>query len=150
MDNFLYLTPVGFINIDRTITTNGLIFDYEYSFSDRDKIKLNYYTSNLSETVNNSTKGGFIKFMGGYQKFDYFTSVIYRNGYEYLNLDIPNSFDMSLGATYHVTKDLSYSIKASNILDKSTKSLYLENFGKTNFALDDNDRSVTLSFRWVF
>lgn len=150
MDNFLYLTPVGFINIDRTITTNGLIFDYEYSFSDRDKIKLNYYTSNLSETVNNSTKGGFIKFMGGYQKFDYFTSVIYRNGYEYLNLDIPNSFDMSLGATYHVTKDLSYSLKASNILDKSTKSLYLENFGKTNFALDDNDRSVTLSFRWVF
>ncbi|QNA70460.1 TonB-dependent receptor [Sulfurospirillum diekertiae] len=150
MDNFLYLTPVGFINIDRTITTNGLIFDYEYSFSNRDKIKLNYYTSNLSETVNNSTKGGFIKFMGGYQKFDYFTSVIYRNGYEYLNLDIPNSFDMSLGATYHVTKDLSYSIKASNILDKSTKSLYLENFGKTNFALDDNDRSVTLSFRWVF
>jgi iron complex outermembrane receptor protein len=150
MDNFLYLTPVGFINIDRTITTNGLIFDYEYSFSDRDKIKLNYYTSNLSETVNNSTKGGFIKFMGGYQKFDYFTSVIYRNGYEYLNLDIPDSFDMSLGATYHVTKDLSYSIKASNILDKSTKSLYLENFGRTNFALDDNDRSVTFSFRWVF
>lgn len=150
IDNFLYLTPVGFININRTITTNGLIFDYEYSFSDRDKIKLDYYTSNLSETVNNSTKGGFIKFMGGYQKFDYFTSVIYRNGYEYLNLDIPNSFDMSLGATYHVTKDLSYSIKASNILDKSTKSLYSENFGKTNFALDDNDRSVTFSFRWVF
>jgi iron complex outermembrane receptor protein len=150
IDNFLYLTPVGFINISRTITTNGLIFDYEYSFSDRDKIKLDYYTSNLSETVNNSTKGGFIKFMGGYQKFDYFTSVIYRNGYEYLNLDIPNSFDMSLGATYHVTKDLSYSIKASNILDKSTKSLYSENFGKTNFALDDNDRSVTFSFRWVF
>lgn len=88
--------------------------------------------------------------MGGYQKFDYFTSIIYRNGYEYLGLDIPDSFDMSLGATYHVTKDLSYSIKASNILDKSTKSLYSERPDGAIFALDDNDRSVTFSIRWVF
>lgn len=150
IDDFLYLSPVGFINIDRTITTNGFLFDYEYSFSERDKIHLNYYTSTLSETINNSTKGGYVKFMGGYQKFDYFTSIIYRNGYEYLGLDIPDSFDMSLGVTYHVTKDLSYSLKANNILDRSTQSLYFTNLGSGFFALDDNDRSVTFSIRWVF
>jgi len=65
-------------------------------------------------------------------------------------LTIPDSFDVSLGLTYHVTKDLSYSIKANNILDKSTKSLFSEGIGGANFALDDNDRSVTFSFRWVF
>ena len=150
IDDFLYLSPIGFINIDHKIKTDGLLFDYEYSFSDRDKIHLNYYTSTLSETINNATKGGFIKFMGGYQKFDYFTSLIYRNGYEYLGLDIPDSFDMSLGVTYHVTKDFSYSIKANNILDRSTQSLYFTNFGRNFFALDDNDRSVTFSIRWVF
>lgn len=151
IDDFLYLTPVGFINIDHTIKTDGVLFDYEYSFSDRDKIKLNYYTSTLSETINNSTKGGFIKFMGGYQKFDYFTSLIYRNGYQYLDLAIPDSYDVSLGATYHVTKDFSYSIKANNIFNKSTKSLFSEGIvGGANFALDDNDRSLTFSFRWVF
>lgn len=88
--------------------------------------------------------------MGGYQKFDYFTSLIYRNGYDYLGLDIPDSFDVSLGVTYHVTKDLSYSIKANNILDKSTQSLYFTNLGTRFFALDDNDRSVTFSFKWAF
>ncbi|WP_263832019.1 TonB-dependent receptor plug domain-containing protein [Sulfurospirillum oryzae] len=150
IDDFIYLTPVGFINIDHTITTNGILFDYEYSFTDRDKIHLNYYTSSLSETINNSTKGGYIKYMGGYQKFDYFTSVIYRNGYDYKGLNIPDSFDMSLGVTYHATKDLSYSIKANNILDRSTQSLYFTNLGTSFFALDDNDRSVTFSFRWVF
>ena len=150
IDDFLYLSPIGFINIDHKIKTDGLLFDYEYSFSDRDKIHLNYYTSTLSETINNATKGGFIKFMGGYQKFDYFTSLIYRNGYEYLGLDIPDSFDMSLGVTYHVTKDFSYSIKANNILDRSTQSLYFTNLGRNFFALDDNDRSVTFSIRWVF
>ncbi len=150
IDDFIYLTPVGFINVDHTITTNGILFDYEYSFTDRDKIHLNYYTSNLSETINNSTKGGYIKYMGGYQKFDYFTSVIYRNGYDYLGLSIPDSFDMSLGVTYHATKDLSYSLKANNIFDRSTQSLYFTNLGTHFFALDDNDRSVTFSIRWVF
>ncbi|NCD12258.1 MAG: TonB-dependent receptor [Epsilonproteobacteria bacterium] len=150
IDDFLYQTPIGFVNIDHTIKTDGLIFDYEYSFSKRDKLHLNYYTSTLSEQINNSTKGGFIKLMGGYQKFDYFTSLIYRNGYDYLGLDIPDSFDVSLGATYHVTKDLSYSLKASNILNKSTQSLYFTNFGSNAFALDDNDRSITFSFKWVF
>ncbi|AHJ11848.1 TonB-dependent receptor plug domain-containing protein [Sulfurospirillum multivorans] len=150
IDDFLYLSPIGFINIDHRIKTNGLLFDYEYSFSQRDKIHLNYYTSTLSETINNSTKGGYVKFMGGYQKFDYFTSIIYRNGYEYLGLDIPDSFDMSFGVTYHVTKDLSYSLKANNILDRSTQSLYFTNLGSGFFALDDNDRSVTFSIRWVF
>lgn len=150
IDNFIYLTPVGFINVDHTITSEGILFDYEYSFTDRDKIHLNYYTSTLSETINNSTKGGYIKYMGGYQKFDYFTSVIYRNGYDYEGLTIHDSFDMSLGVTYHATKDLSYSIKANNILDKSTKSLYFTNLGTRFFALDDNDRSVTFSFKWAF
>ncbi|MBP1681488.1 MAG: outer membrane protein [Proteobacteria bacterium] len=150
IEDFLYLTPIGFINVDHKIKTDGFLFDYEYSFSDRDKLRLNYYTSTLSETINNATKGGYIKYMGGYQKFDYFTSLIYRNGYQYLDLDIPDSFDVSLGLTYHVTKDLSYSIKANNILDKSTKSLFSEGIGGANFALDDNDRSVTFSFRWVF
>ena len=150
IDDFIYLSPVGFINIDHTITSEGILFDYEYSLSDRDKIHLNYYTSSLSETINNSTKGGYIKYMGGYQKFDYFTSIIYRNGYDYEGLNIPDSFDMSLGVTYHVTKDLSYSIKANNILDRSTQSLYFTNLGTGFFALDDNDRSVTFSIRWVF
>lgn len=150
IDDFIYLSPVGFVNVDHTITSEGILFDYEYSFSDRDKIHLNYYTSTLSETINNSTKGGYIKYMGGYQKFDYFTSVIYRNGYDYEGLTIPDSFDMSLGVTYHATKDLSYSIKANNLLDKSTKSLYFTNLGSSFFALDDNDRSVTFSFKWAF
>ncbi|MDD3342704.1 MAG: TonB-dependent receptor plug domain-containing protein [Sulfurospirillaceae bacterium] len=150
IDDFIYLTPIGFINVDHTISTEGLIFDYEYSFTDRDKIHLNYFTSTLSESVTNSTKGGYIKYMGGYQKFDYFTSLIYRNGYDYLGLSIPDSFDMSLGIAYHFTKDLSCSIKANNIFDRSTKSLYFTNLGMNFFALDDNERSVTFSFRWVF
>ncbi len=150
IDDFLYLTPIGFINIDHTIKSEGFIFDYEYSFSERDKLHLNYYTSNLSEQINNSTKGGYVKFMGGFDKIDYFASIIYKNAYRYFDVHVPQSFNASLGATYHASKDLSYSIKATNIFDNSTQSLYAQGIGGTNFALDDTDRSVMVSFRWVF
>jgi len=151
IDNFIYLTPVGFINIDHTIKTEGLIFDYEYTLPNDDKVHLNYYISSLSETINNSTDGGYIKYMGRYQKFDYFASVLYKNAYSYEYIHVPDSFDLSLGTTYHITKDLSCSLKVTNLLNKSTYSIYENILDKSNFTLEDNtDQSVYLSFRWMF
>lgn len=150
IEDFIYLTPVGFINIDHTIRTEGLIFDYEYSLSDKNKIHLNYYTTSLSETINNSNNGGYIKFMGGYNKIDYFTSLLYRNSYRYLNVEVRDSFDLGVGATYHFTKDFSASIKGINLLDKSTKSLYTKGFPGTSYALEDYDRSIYLTVKWIF
>lgn len=130
------------MNVDHTIHTEGLIFDYEYALSRNDKLHLNYYTSTLSETINNSTKGGYIKYMGSYQKWDYFTSLIYKNAYRYETIRVPASYNVSLGATYHLTKDLSYSVKVNNILDKSTRSLYQENVNGSFTLEDDNDRNI--------
>jgi iron complex outermembrane receptor protein len=151
IDDFIYLAPVGFINVDHTIKTQGWMFDYEYNLPNNDKLHLNYYTSSLSETINNSTKGGYVKYMGSYLAFDYFTSLIYKNAYSYQDINVPSSYDVNLGLTYHVNKDLSCSIKVTNLLNKSTRSLYQEGIGGTNFALeDDHDRSVYLSFKWGF
>ncbi len=151
IDDFIYYDPtVGFLNVDHTIHTEGLIFDYEYALSRNDKLHLNYYTSTLSETINNSTKGGYIKYMGSYQKWDYFTSLIYKNAYRYETINVPASYNVSLGATYHLTKDLSYSVKVNNILDKSTRSLYQENVNGSFTLEDDNDRSIFFSLQWIF
>lgn len=150
IDDFMYLTPVGFINIDHTVKTDGLILDYEYNFTNKNKLHLNYYTTRLSEQLNNSSKGGYAKFMGEYKRFEYFASVIYKNSYQFQDVYVRNSFDLSVGATYNFTKDLSCSIKGVNLLDKSTKSLYLEGFPGTSVAFDDYDRSVSLTMKWVF
>lgn len=148
--DFIYLTPVGFVNIDHTIETHGLIFNYEYNFSSTNKLKLSYYTTHLSETVNNSNKGGDVKFMGKFQNLEYFTSLIYKNAYEYKDVKVRETYDLSLGATYYFSKDLSLSIKGVNLLDKSTKSLYSEGFPGTSFALEDYERSVNFTLKWVF
>lgn len=150
MEDFIYLTPIGFTNIDHIIKTDGLIFDYEYHFSEKNKIHLNYYTTSLSESLNNSSKGGYIKFMGGYDKFEYFTSLLYRNAYQYLDVQVRDSFDVGVGATYYFTKEFSGSIKGVNLFNKSTKSLYTKGFPGTSFALEDSDRSVYVTVKWVF
>ena len=149
IDDFIYLEPtIGFMNIDHTIETSGYIFSYEYLFENANKIQLNYYTTTLSETLNNASKGGYIKYMGEYDKFEYFTSVVYKNAYSYKDIKVDASYDLSLGVSYNINKNLKVSLKGENLLDNSTESLYADS-GK-DFEFDDYERSATLSLKWIF
>jgi len=155
IDDFIYFTPIGFENIDHQIKTEGIIFDYKYNFSKNSQIAINYFTTKSSESINNSDNGGYIKYMGGFSKVEYFASLIYRNSYEYTpstsnNVYVPNSYNLNLGATYHYTKDVSISIKGENLLDKSTESLFTDGFPATNFSSPDSDRTVSISLKLVF
>ena len=136
------------MNIDHTIKTSGYIFSYEYLLEDANKIQVNYFTTTLSETLNNSNKGGYIKYMGEYDKFEYFTSVIYRNSYTYKNLDIDASYDLSLGIAYNINKNLKVSLKGENLFNDSTESLYSDS--GNDFAFNDYERSDILSLKWKF
>lgn len=150
IQDFLYYTPVGFENIKHKIKTNGMIFNYKYLFNENNELQLNYYFTNLSEEINNSNDGGFIKYMAKDGEFEYFTSLIYKNKYSYKGLNVRASYDLNLGVTYNHTKDLSFSIRGENLLDKSSKSLYSDNFPESSFALEDDDRNVTMTVKWVF
>jgi iron complex outermembrane receptor protein len=89
--------------------------------------------------------------MGKRGKIDYFTSLIFRNSFSYYNVHVKDSFDLSLGATYNFSKDLSLSIKGENLLEKSTSSIYTVGFPGTPFALENKtERSVSLWLRWMF
>lgn len=155
IDDFIYFTPIGFENINHQIKTRGLIFDYKYNFSKNNALAVNYYTTRSSEQINNSDSGGYIKFMGSFAKVEYFTSVIYRNKYEYKpttsnHVFVGDSYNLNLGATYNYSRDVSISLKGENLLDKSTESLFTDGFPATNYSMKDFDRTVSLSLKWVF
>ena len=148
--DFIYFTPIGFINVDHEIKTEGVIFNYDYLFENKNKLQLTYYFTTLSEELNNSNNGALFKYMGSYNKFDYFTSLIYKNAYTYKNVHVKNSYNLNLGTTYNYSKDLSFSLKGENLLDKSTQSLYTDGFPGTSFSLKDEDRKISFSMKWVF
>lgn len=153
IDNFIYYSPVGFINVADTVKIDGCIFNYEYTLPNKDTLEFNYYFTNLNQSTNNTTDGGFIKYMGEYEKFDYFTSLIYKEGYSYLDLTVPNSYNLNLGFTYNYTKNLSFSLKGTNLLNKPTRSLAIDKsnfFNQKNNAFEDYDRAATFKVRWLF
>ncbi len=149
IDDFIYFHPTyGFTNIDHKIKTEGFIYSYEYLLSDTDKLELNYFETKLTESINNSNKGVNLKYMGEYENFEYFTSVIYRNAYTYLDIDVDASYDFSLGTSYNVNKNLKISLKGENLFDSASQSVFKDS--TNNFILDDYERSVTLSMKWIF
>jgi vitamin B12 transporter len=150
IDDFLYYHPkYGFMNIsDRTIKTEGFIYSYDYQLSDSDKLSLNYFATKISENVSNSNKGANIKYMGEYDKFEYFTSLIYRNAYTYSDLNVDASYNISLGTSYNINKNLKISLKGENLLDSSTQSIFTDS--GNNFVLDDYERVFSLSMKWMF
>jgi len=150
IDDFIYYTPVGFINVDHAVKTQGLILNYEYALANTDKITLNYFTSTQSEGASNYQRGGYVKYMGNYHKVDYFASLIYKGSFSYFDVHVKDSFDLSLGATYHFTKDFSVSLKGENLLKKSTESVYEEAFGIPFSLKTTPQRSAYLSLKWVF
>jgi outer membrane cobalamin receptor len=160
IDDFMYLTPVGFINIPHTVTTQGLTLGYEYLFSENYRLKFNYFANKLSEQANNSKEGGYIKFMGAYEDLSYFSSLIYRKGYAYddpsknIYVGVADAFDFSLGMRYNFSEDISLSIKGENLFEKATQSLYtyvaFPPPSSEHFSFYDYEKRVSLSLNWRF
>lgn len=154
IDNFIYYSPIGFINVEDNVKSNGYIFDYEYRFSNNEKIKLNYYTSELNQSINNAAKGGYVKYMNRYENIDYFGSLIYKENYTYLDASVKESYNLNLGFTYHYTKNITLGVKGTNLLNKPTQSLATDKSmginDQKNIAFADYDRAVSFQLRWLF
>jgi iron complex outermembrane receptor protein len=154
IDDFIYYTPIGFINVENRVKTNGFIFDYVYSFDKNHKIALNYHYSRVNRNTSNSNKGGYVKYTATEGKFDYFASLIYKNGYTYLDQTVSNSYNVNLGIRYNHTKNLSFTVSGHNLLNKPTKSIVTDTSNgfanQTNHIFSDDERAVTFGVRWVF
>lgn len=153
VDNMIYLSKNGFKNSNEEVVGNSVMFKYTYDFDLKNQFMFNVYTLDSNQVESNSSTGGYIKYMGSYDQLDYFTSLIYKEGYNFSNSEIKDGFDVNAGTTYNFNKNLSVSLKGENLLNKSIKSLYSD---KTNlsaptyFSLRDDERAFLLSMKWLF
>lgn len=153
VDNMIYLSKNGFKNSNEEVVGNSVMFKYTYDFDLKNQFMFNVYTLDSNQIESNSSTGGYIKYMGSYDQLDYFTSLIYKEGYNFSNSEIKDGFDVNAGTTYNFNKNLSVSLKGENLLNKSIKSLYSD---KTNlsaptyFSLRDDERAFLLSMKWLF
>lgn len=153
VDEMIYLSSNGFKNSDENIDGNAVVFKYTYDFDLKNQFSFNIYTLNSNQVESNSSTGGYVKYMGSYNQFDYFTSLIYKEGYNFSNFEVKNGFDLNAGTTYNLNKNLSLSLKGENLLNKSIKSLYIDRTNlltPTPFSLRDDERAFLLTMKWLF
>jgi iron complex outermembrane receptor protein len=153
VDDMIYLSSNGFRNSNSAAEGNSVMFKYTYDIDLKNQFMFNVYTLDSNQVESNSSSGGMVKYMGSYNQFDYFTSLLYKDGYTFSNFEIKDGFDVNAGTTYNYNKNLSFSLKAENLLNKSIKSLYANRTNlatPTYFSLRDEERAFLLSMKWLF
>jgi iron complex outermembrane receptor protein len=153
VDDMIYLSSNGFKNLNKEVEGNSVMFKYTYDFDLKNQFMFNVYTLDSDQTESNSSSGATVKYMGSYNQFDYFTSLVYKEGYTFSNFEVKDGYDLNIGTTYNYSKNLSFSLKGENLLDKSMKSLYANRTNlatPTYFSLRDDERAYLLSMKWLF
>ena len=91
----------------------------EYNFNANNKIMIEYYKL-FKETYASSGYGGLVQIFNKIGKFDIYNELIYRSGYTSIDkIDMPSSYNYSLGVTYRLNKKTEIKLKGENLLDKS-------------------------------
>lgn len=152
VDDMIYLTSKGFENFNDKVEGNSIMFKYTYSIDLKNQLMFNVYTMDSNQDEMNSSSGGNIKYMGSYQKFDYFTSLLFKDGYKVSNLNIDDGYDLNAGVTYNHTKNLSFSLKGENLLNNAIESIYRDTTNTTSpyFSLVDQERTYMMTMKWLF
>lgn len=132
---YLSLDDFGFINYESNIHTNSYTMEYSHILDKHKEVLFSFYDSNSDLSGHN--KGAFVKLFGEVDKYTYFISLLYKDQGEQNNIKFNKAYDLSLGSSYNISKDISISFKAENILDKSTQSQFF-NFSNTSVITQDD------------
>ncbi len=152
----------GYVNIEDLITflENGNVnlpndvdsiltsIDYEYKFDYNTKILLNYYKTFYEDDYASSKEGGSIQIFKRAEKFDFYTGLIFKKGFKIKNVKIKNSYDLSVGISYNITKTLSFKFKGENLLNNSLRVIYFTPFEVGTY--DSLQRKYLFTFEKVF
>lgn len=152
VDDMIYINPLnpnGFRNSSKEVEGNSVMFKYTYNIDLKNQFMFNVYNLNSDQVESNSSTGGTIKYMGSYDQIDYFTSLVYKEGYTFSNFKVDDGYDVNVGTTYNYSKNLSFSLKGENLLNKSIKSLYADRTSSptTYFSLRDDERAYLLTMK---
>ncbi len=121
----IYFTTLPSSSIDNykeNIYNKRFMLDYSFNYSSLHTLKLNYFKQFIENSPSGdyNEMGGYARFLNTFGKFDIFNEVIYRED----TLENKDWYDYSAGIKYRYSKDLAFSVKGENILDKARKQSY--------------------------
>lgn len=139
-----------YYNYDQIVTGDSLLLEYERQLLGKHKLYLNYNIAKSNQATRSSKSGVAIRVTGSFDDFDYFGELIYKRGYKIENIKIKNGYDVNIGVTYNLTKDLALLLKGENIFSKGSKIPYKNYLTNEYKVLSNNQPKALLSLKWQF
>ncbi len=148
IEDLITFTENGNINLPNDVDSILTSVDYEYKFNYNSKILLNYYKTFYEDDFASSKEGGSIQLFKRTDKFDFYGGFIFKKGFKLKGVKIDNSYDLSFGISYNITKTLSLKFKGENLLNNSLRVIYFTPFEISTY--DSLQRKYFFTFEKVF
>lgn len=133
---------------------NGISFRYTKNYGENNKLEITTEFNKMYNVIPSKDIKHYrcyLKSFNSFGKFDIFNELLYsRNSWD----DI-NSFDYDATVIYHINRDLSISLKGTNLLNKAHKMSYMKLNPSTlqvdtPLEISPIDRKVMLNAEWTF
>ncbi len=154
--NTIYFDGTSYKNAHITTLTDTLDFSHLYNYDALDSILFDVWIDasyKNGDSLGNAPKyyGGLIQISNSIGKFDLLNSLIYKH---WLGID-DDGWDFDSAITYHHSRELTFFLKAQNILGTALKSNYysFNPLTMTNNYLnnvDTIDRKIWLGMEYQF
>lgn len=150
---YAYLSANGWINSSNDQVQDYIQLDSTYKFDLDNKIVLNLAYGKNSDDINYSPNfEALLSAFNSYKDFDFYNTLIYKNGYKYTsrsgNLNILPSYELISALKYHYSQDLSFGLRAENILNKSMEQAYKGRLHPKQIQI--SDRKIWLNMEYTF
>lgn len=151
----LDLSKLGYVNSDAKFNGGGFNIDYKRKFDAQNEINLNLYRFHSSAgTYKSPRQGAIVRAFQKLENFDFYEELIFKDGYKYGgHTDIEDSYNLSLGINYHISKDIVISLKGENLLDDDMDVVYsdMSNLASVKYiTIPNSNRTTTASIKWSF
>jgi len=150
VEDAIYFDPVyakGYVNSSKVMDYNYFEFSYQHNFDLKNKIVTTFYYGDKKTTSYESPKfTALVQLFSHYDKYDFYSEVLYNSAYSYANIDCDPSYDVTSSLKYHYSKDLSLGIRGENIFGTGYKQVY----DGYDSAISVTDRKVWFNMEYLF
>jgi iron complex outermembrane receptor protein len=146
-ETYDYIIPAaaGYENLKEKIKAFTYFIQYIHSFDNLDITAQGWinHVENVREILS-PTKGANLILKGNISNVNYFTEVLYRDKFEAFGISVNSSVDLSAGFSYNFKDGTSVKLKGENLLNSSSKAIFITPVTKGTYNSLDRKIYITL------
>ena len=137
------------ISTDESRTFNIYSFRYINDINPFNKLEVNYWFSDVNNTIHSPSSGGYIRLLTEFKKWQIYNELIYKSNFEAYSSKVDKSYNYNLAISYKFPYDWRLRIKGENLLNKGGDIPYTTYLGEKG-TYRTNNRKIYITVEKLF